>query len=89
VYGAEYLARIQPVIDLLRKIGEAHDGKTPSQVALNWTMCKGTLPIPGATKEGHVRENAGALGWRLGEDEVRSLDEAADRLHSRGPQQAR
>jgi aryl-alcohol dehydrogenase-like predicted oxidoreductase len=89
VYSAEYLARIQPVIDLLRKIGEAHDGKTPSQVALNWTMCKGTLPIPGATKEGHVRENAGALGWRLADDEVGSLEEAAEEVRLRGPRDTR
>jgi aryl-alcohol dehydrogenase-like predicted oxidoreductase len=84
VYSPEHLARIQPVIDLLGKIGEAHGGKTPSQVALNWSMCKGMLPIPGATKESHLRENVGALGWRLGDDEVGSLDEASDKLRLRG-----
>jgi diketogulonate reductase-like aldo/keto reductase len=25
-----------------------HGGKTPAQVALNWLMCKGAIPIPGA-----------------------------------------
>jgi aryl-alcohol dehydrogenase-like predicted oxidoreductase len=88
-YSPAYLARIRPLIDLLRKIGEAHSGKTPSQVALNWTLCKGTLPIPGATQARHVREDVGALGWRLGDDEMRSLDEAADRLRFGGPRATR
>ncbi len=83
IYSCEYLGMIRPVIDLLRKIGEAHGGKTPSQVALNWSMCKGMLPIPGATKEKHMRENAGALGWRLGDDEIGSLDEASDKMRLR------
>ncbi len=84
VYSPEYLALLRPVIDLLGKIGEAHGGKTPSQVALNWSMCKGALPIPGASKEAHLRENVGALGWRLDDDEVGSLDEATDKVRLRG-----
>ena len=61
---------------LLRDIAQAH-GKTPSQAALNWVICKGALPIPGARDAQHVRENAGALGWRLTDDEVEKLDEAS------------
>jgi pyridoxine 4-dehydrogenase len=62
---------------LMREIGEAHGGKTPSQVALNWLICKGTLPIPGAKNVRQARENAGALGWRLNEAELAGLDEAS------------
>jgi aryl-alcohol dehydrogenase-like predicted oxidoreductase len=62
---------------LLRDIGQAH-GKTPSQAALNWVICKGALPIPGARDAQHVRENAGALGWRLASDEVEALDKASE-----------
>jgi aryl-alcohol dehydrogenase-like predicted oxidoreductase len=40
-------------------------------------LCKGALPIPGARDAQHVRENAGALGWRLTEDEVKKLDDAS------------
>jgi aryl-alcohol dehydrogenase-like predicted oxidoreductase len=89
VYTPAHLAKIRPVIDMLRKIGEARDGKTPSQVALNWTLCKGALPIPGATKMRHVQEDVGALGWCLTDDEVGALDEAADRLLRRGPRVTR
>ena len=71
------LQRAQPLLDLLRRIGEAHEGKTVSQVSLNWLMCKGAVPIPGASQVRHVQANAAALGWRLSEDEVTELDRAS------------
>lgn len=79
-YKPDYLARIQPVIAQLRQIGEAHGGKSPSQVALNWTICKGTLPIPGAKNIRQLQENVGALGWRLSDAEVSALDAAEEKL---------
>ena len=57
-----------------KEIGEAHGGKTPAQVALNWLICKGAVPIPGAKNARQAEQNAGALGWRLTEDEVKRLD---------------
>ncbi|MBI1801640.1 MAG: aldo/keto reductase [Chloroflexi bacterium] len=77
-YPVEYLALIQPLIGLLREIGQAHSGKTPAQVALNWTICQGTLPIPGVKNLKQAQENAGAIGWRLSDDEVRALNQASD-----------
>jgi aryl-alcohol dehydrogenase-like predicted oxidoreductase len=77
IYNRDYLAKIQPVIGSLRQIGQAHGGKTPSQVALNWLICKGALPIPGATSVRHTQENAGALGWRLSDEEVAALERAS------------
>jgi aryl-alcohol dehydrogenase-like predicted oxidoreductase len=71
------IARAQPLIQLMREIGQAHDSKTPSQVALNWLICKGTVPIPGAKNARQAQENAGAIGWRLAEAEVKILDEAS------------
>ncbi len=53
--------------------------KTPAQVAINWCMCKGALPIPGVKNARQATEAAGALGWRLTPEEVRALDEASDR----------
>ena len=83
-FGRRRLARIQPLIQLLRKIGEAHDGKSMSQVALNWTICKSTLPIPGAKNAAQARENASTLGWRLTPDEVAELGEVSERANSAG-----
>lgn len=75
IYSREYLQKAQPLIEMLRDFGEAHGGKSPAQVALNWTICKGAVPIPGAKNVRQVESNAGALGWRLTDDEVAALDE--------------
>lgn len=80
MYNREYLGQIQPLIELLKEIGQAHDGKTPSQVSLNWLICKGAIPIPGAKNLRQAQENFGALGWRLSEDEVQALDKKSARV---------
>jgi aryl-alcohol dehydrogenase-like predicted oxidoreductase len=68
------------LIALMTEIGKSHQEKTPSQVALNWLICKGTLPIPGAKNARQAEQNAGAKGWRLTPEEVKALDEASDRF---------
>jgi aryl-alcohol dehydrogenase-like predicted oxidoreductase len=77
----EKLARLHSLLEEMRCIGAGHsvDGiaKTHAQVALNWCMCKGTLPIPGAKNAEQARANAGALGWRLTEAEINILDDVS------------
>jgi aryl-alcohol dehydrogenase-like predicted oxidoreductase len=73
------LLRVTPLLDLLRELAGTH-GKTPSQVALNWIMSKGAVPIPGAKNPRQAAENAGALGWRLEPAEVEALDRVSDPL---------
>lgn len=73
-YGQELVAKTQPLIGLMRELGQGHGGKTPAQVAINWTMCKGTVPIPGAKNAKQMQENIGAAGWRLTSDEIAALD---------------
>ena len=73
-----YLERLQPLIGLLREIGQGHGNKSPAQVALNWVICKGAVPIPGAKNAAQAQSNAGALGWRLTDDEVAALDKASE-----------
>jgi aryl-alcohol dehydrogenase-like predicted oxidoreductase len=65
--------RLRPLLDAMKRVGESH-GRSPSQVAINWVVCKGALPIPGARDARHARENAGSLGWRLSAAEVAELD---------------
>jgi aryl-alcohol dehydrogenase-like predicted oxidoreductase len=79
LFGGAYGSKVAAVSGLLREIGEAHGGRTPSQVALNWVICKGAVPIPGARSVRHARENAGAMGWRLKAEEVAALEGAAAR----------
>lgn len=68
------------LVKLMRRIGEAHNGKTPAQVALNWLICKGTLPIPGVKNLRQAAENLGALGWRLTEEQIAQLEQASNQL---------
>jgi aryl-alcohol dehydrogenase-like predicted oxidoreductase len=82
VRGRRYagrLARTEALISLARRIGEDHGGKNPTQVALNWLVAKGAVPIPGVKRARHVEEIVGALGWSLTSDEIAALDEATDR----------
>jgi aryl-alcohol dehydrogenase-like predicted oxidoreductase len=79
-YRRQYLTQVQPLIALLRELGEAYGGATPAQVALNWVMCKGAVPIPGAKNVRQAEENTGALGWRLSGDELAALDAASEGL---------
>ena len=76
LYRKGALEKMQPLVESLRRIGTAR-GRTPGQVALNWVICKGALPIPGAKDPTQARENAGAMGWRLSPAEIEALETAA------------
>jgi aryl-alcohol dehydrogenase-like predicted oxidoreductase len=76
-YGKK-LSQMQPLLKLMTAIGQDIGGKTPAQIAINWLICKGALPIPGAKNTSQAQINAGASGWRLNESQVAALDEASD-----------
>jgi len=61
------------VIDCLRQLAEKYE-KTPAQVALNWLITQGTIPIPGAKNAEQAQQNAGALGWELSPEDAQELD---------------
>ena len=54
-------------------------GKSVSQVALNWLLCKDeyVIPIPGSTSAHHAAENAETLNWQLTNDEFAAIDNAS------------
>ena len=76
-FSAHPMEVVDRVVAELRRIGDANDGRTPSQVALNWIIAKGAVPIPGAKNAQQAHDNAGALGWELSADDVAALDQAA------------
>lgn len=81
--GASYagiLPKLGPLLKLMTEIGQDHGGKSNTQISLNWTICKGALPIPGAKNAKQAQQNAGALGWKLTDEEVAKLDEASDAI---------
>ncbi len=75
-YNRKALDEIQPVIQLLREIGERY-AKAPSQVALRWLIENpAVLPIPGAKNGTQAIDNAGALTFSLTAQEIESLSQA-------------
>jgi pyridoxine 4-dehydrogenase len=77
---AALLPRIGPLLKQMTEIGQDHGGKSNTQVALNWVICKGALAIPGAKNAQQAQENAGSLGWKLTDEEVERLDQASDAI---------
>jgi aryl-alcohol dehydrogenase-like predicted oxidoreductase len=65
----------------LGEIGRAHQA-SQSQVALNWLLARDScvIPIPGASKARHAKENLAALTWSLTPDEFAAIDAASAKL---------
>ena len=76
-FSAHPMAEVDTIVALLRRIGEAHGDRTPSQVALAWLIAQGAVPIPGAKNKEQAEQNAGALGCHLTGEEVDLLTKAA------------
>ena len=67
--GRSYLAEV------LQEVASARTA-TAAQVALAWLLKRDdhVIPIPGATRPEHVRENSGALSLELSEEEFAAID---------------
>lgn len=68
----EYLYKVVDVLDAVA----SETGKSVSQVALNWLASRPTVSsiIIGARNEEQLRQNLGAIGWCLSEDQIARLD---------------
>lgn len=71
---------VYDVVDELDRIAE-ETGKSVSQVALNWLLCRPTVAnvVVGARTEQQLRENLGATGWRLSDEQIGRLDAVSHR----------
>jgi aryl-alcohol dehydrogenase-like predicted oxidoreductase len=71
----EYLYR---VVDALDEVAR-ETGKTVPQIAINWLLQRPTVAsvIIGARTEEQLRQNLGAVGWRLSAEQIATLDEAS------------
>jgi aryl-alcohol dehydrogenase-like predicted oxidoreductase len=75
-FRASGLARTQPLVEELQRIAAAR-AVTASQVALNWLLHfhgETVVAIPGASRPRHAEEAAGAMGFRLTDDEMAQLE---------------
>jgi len=70
-----------PLLRVMERIAKDHGPSvTVAQVALNYIICKGAVPIPGARTAEQYSDNIGALNWRLTESEVAEMELEADNL---------
>jgi diketogulonate reductase-like aldo/keto reductase len=66
----------KPGFAVLDEIAKKYE-KTQAQVSLNWLISQEKIiTIPKATSIEHIKENVGALGWRLSEEDFRRLQES-------------
>jgi len=75
-FKPEGLEKSLPVVILVKELAIKYN-VTPSQVALNWLIQYNgdtVVAIPGATKEIHVKENCGAMSFRLSDEDMARLD---------------
>lgn len=70
---------IQPLLITMASIAKKRN-KTISQIALNYVISKGAIPIPGCRTTAQLENNLGAMGWRLSKTEIKMLELEADKL---------
>lgn len=78
-WAQKRLKLLPPLISLMNDIASSHNVSV-AQVALNWLISKGTLPIPGAKSAVQATDNAAAMKWSLSESEVTALDSETERF---------
>lgn len=78
-FKPEGLEKSKPVVALVKELAVKYN-VTPSQIALNWLIHfhgNTVVAIPGATRENHVKENTGAMAFRLSDEDMDRLDKVS------------
>lgn len=75
-YTEEGFEKSRELLALLHDLAEEKDA-TPAQISLAWMLCKKPfiIPIPGSRKPERLKENIGAAGIFLTEQEIAEVDE--------------
>jgi aryl-alcohol dehydrogenase-like predicted oxidoreductase len=80
-YSAKFkskgLEKSRPLVMFIKELSLKYS-VSPSQIALNWLINfhgNTVVAIPGATKEIHVKENAGAMSFKLSDEDMLRLDQ--------------
>merc|ERR1712241_968145 len=74
-----YASELGPLLSVMQDISRRR-GKSIAQIALNYIICKGAIPIPGSGSVAQLRDNVGAMNWRLSGVEIYRLEKEADAL---------
>lgn len=83
IFSADQWDANQDFLDVLRDIA-GQLNRTVSQVVLNWTIHRPgiTAGLAGARRPDQIRDNAAAMGWRLGREHLERIEQA---MAARGP----
>lgn len=73
----EYLYRVVDALDEVAK----QTGKSIPQIALNWILQRPTVAniVIGARNAEQLKQNLGAIGWKLSPEQMAQLDDASDK----------
>lgn len=78
--GGLKAGKVRPILKLMNFIGTVSGGRSVTQVALNYLIRKGAIPIPGAKSVQQLEDILGAMKWKLEDNEVAMIDERLDAL---------
>ncbi len=73
------LDKLEIMNSKLKEIAEKYN-VSPAQIPVAWSIAKGCLPIIGVTKISHVEDAVRAMNISLADDEIKDLEETADKL---------
>eukprot|EP01105_Mastigella_eilhardi_P010013 TRINITY_DN2343_c0_g1_i1.p1 TRINITY_DN2343_c0_g1~~TRINITY_DN2343_c0_g1_i1.p1 ORF type:complete len:409 (-),score=118.29 TRINITY_DN2343_c0_g1_i1:1010-2236(-) len=76
-FGKVQWPQLEKLLGVMQRIADEQGGKSLPQIAINWVICKGGIPIVGAKNAKQAAENAAATGWRLTAQQVKDLDDAS------------
>ncbi|WP_258043314.1 aldo/keto reductase [Paenibacillus peoriae] len=54
-FNSEVLVKLESLIQVMREIGNRYNAST-AQIAIAWSIAKGTVPIIGVTRLGHIED---------------------------------
>lgn len=71
--------KLYTIVDALDAVAEESE-KSVLQVAINWLLQRPTVAniVIGARNEEQLKQNLGAVGWKLTTDQIKKLDVASE-----------
>ncbi len=74
-FQEEAMKQNMRIVDVVKRVA-GRKGATPAQIAIAWTLAQGehVIPIPGTKKMRYLKDNIGAAGVDLTEEDLRELD---------------
>jgi aryl-alcohol dehydrogenase-like predicted oxidoreductase len=84
-FTPEAMRANQAFVELLKQVA-GEKKATPAQIALTWLLAKKPwiVPIPGTRKVHRLEENLSSADIALSPEDLRTIEEAADKIHVQG-----